>query len=148
VYSACGNGIKGACTKGSECTPGVPGVCLPLLDRRMNNTAEVIEVTGIGLPAERDCPCPPVPAFTICKNADFSGGCITYSLCSNFCAELTAEWKNVISSVRIEESAIGCNFWVATNCVGDGIRIDSGAIFNLAATNYNDRLVAFNCYLH
>ncbi|KAF8918523.1 hypothetical protein CPB85DRAFT_1213783, partial [Mucidula mucida] len=90
----------------------------------------------------------PNSVWTGCTDANFGGSCLTYSLACDFCVPLDGIWVHSLSSIRIVEPTVGCNFWVNSNCVGDGININFGAIFDFSATKYNDRIVAFNCYRH
>ncbi|KAF9038917.1 hypothetical protein BDZ89DRAFT_1061019 [Hymenopellis radicata] len=150
TFAECGDNVAAVCPTGTECTPGVPSFCMPprVAD---NSTLTYTEVQGFGRPVapvgyvSND---DPIPVWTGCTDANFGGSCLTYSLACDFCVPLDGIWVDSLSSIRIIEPTVGCNFWVSSNCVGDGINIDSGAIFDLSATNYNDRIVAFNCYLH
>ncbi|THU92335.1 hypothetical protein K435DRAFT_672253 [Dendrothele bispora CBS 962.96] len=149
VFKACGTGVAGSCAEGTKCSSGDPSFCLPL-DSFTNSTEPIVEVTGYGRPigvvpqvADAD----PIPVFLACTDAQFSGSCIQFSVGCDFCFALPDGFQNDISSIRMLNDQVGCNFWVASNCVGDGIDVDSGAIFDLSATNYNDRTVAGNCYL-
>ncbi|KAJ8072803.1 hypothetical protein PM082_016362 [Marasmius tenuissimus] len=147
VFKECGERIDGICAEGTRCSPGAPSFCLPL-DSYINTT-HVDEITGYGRPIAEAVAAddPPIPVFVACKDAEFSGECIQWNVACDFCVPLDSGWQNVISSVRIVDDRVGCNFWVSPNCQGDGINVPfSNPIFNLAATNYNDRITAFNCY--
>ncbi|KAK7438885.1 hypothetical protein VKT23_020798 [Stygiomarasmius scandens] len=151
AFNPCGGEIEGVCAEGTKCSGDLPNLCLPL-DSFVNNTASFSEVKGFGRPVgtieDTTNACDnPIPVFTMCTDAQFTGSCETVSTCCDFCFGLGNGFVNDVSSIRILSSQVGCNFWVSSNCVGDGIKIDSGAIFDLSATNYNDRVVAVNCYL-
>ncbi|KAF9489034.1 hypothetical protein BDN71DRAFT_1402298 [Pleurotus eryngii] len=88
-----------------------------------------------------------IPVWQGCMDANFQGSCLTYSLACNACFTLSGVWVNSLLSIQMLDSQARCNFWVACNCIEDGIKINSDAIFNLAATNYNDQIMVFNCYL-
>ncbi|KAF9465118.1 hypothetical protein BDZ94DRAFT_1189645 [Collybia nuda] len=146
----CGGDVKGVCAPETQCSTGKPGSCIPSKYFNNNSTIEYTEVTGYGRPMADELLAPAddvIPVFTACTDSNFGGSCVTWSLACDFCAGLGNGWTNTVSSIRMLNPSVGCNFWVNSNCVGDGINIDSGAIFDLSATNYNDRTVAFNCYL-
>jgi len=149
AWEKCGTIVNSACEAGTRCSTGIPSVCVPIFSD--NSTFTYTDVTGYGRPAFAVVPDgtadDPIPVFTACSNAQFSGSCWTWSVACDFCAVLPADEQDVYSSIAILDTRVGCNFWVNTNCVGDGINIDSGAIYDLSATNYNDRTVAYNCYL-
>ncbi|KIK54826.1 hypothetical protein GYMLUDRAFT_891506 [Collybiopsis luxurians FD-317 M1] len=149
-FGPCGDGF-GACSPGTQCTTGNPSFCLPL-SAFENNTTPVVEVTGYGHPigavpeTAGDDP-EYIQVFLGCTDANFAGSCFIESLACDFCFELPAPYQNDLSSIEMLDSRVGCDFWVESDCIGDGINIDSGAIYDLSATNYNDRLVAGTCYL-
>ncbi|KAF9464031.1 hypothetical protein BDZ94DRAFT_1162858, partial [Collybia nuda] len=134
------------------CAPSVPSFCIPS-KYFSNNTITYKEVTGYGRPMADALPAPDItnvdsfPVFLGCVDANFQGPCIEWSVGCDVCFGLGPGWTNTLSSIEILTTQVGCNFWVNSNCIGDGINIDSAAIFDLSATNYNDRTVAFNCYL-
>ncbi|TFK96610.1 hypothetical protein BDV98DRAFT_515344, partial [Pterulicium gracile] len=89
-----------------------------------------------------------VHVFRACTNSEFSGTCLEMYITCPGCIVLNPEWQRTISSVRITDSRVRCRFWVTSGCNSDGILVPySNPIYNLAATNYNDRIVAFDCYL-
>ncbi|KAJ7587159.1 hypothetical protein C8J56DRAFT_786853 [Mycena floridula] len=147
---ACGEGIEGVCATGTVCAPGVPSYCVSSTPVD-NSTTTFNVVQGFGRPMGQIVPegtaDDPIPVFIICTDANFSGNCIEWLLACDFCVPFGAGWNNDISSIEMLDTRVGCNFWVSSNCVGDGINIDSGAIYDLSATNYNDRVNSFNCYL-
>ncbi|KAF8892371.1 hypothetical protein CPB85DRAFT_1230584, partial [Mucidula mucida] len=149
-FAECGDHIDGVCPIGTECTLGVPSFCSPpRVDD--NNTLTYTEVQGYGRPMAPVADAAgddPILVWTGCTDVNFVGTCRFYSLSCDVCFALDGPMVDSISSIRIIEPTVGCNFWVNTNCVGDGLNIDSGAVFDLTTTSFNDRIVAFNCYLH
>ncbi|KAL4256078.1 hypothetical protein AB1N83_011658 [Pleurotus pulmonarius] len=147
AFEKCGTNEDGICAQDTMCYGESNRICLPTL--AFANSTRPVEVQGYGRPMLAP-PSPDddvIPVWQGCTDANFQGSCLTYSLACNACFPLNGIWVNSLSSIRMLDSRVGCNFWVASNCVGDGINIDSNAIFNLAATNYNDRIAAFNCYV-
>ncbi|KAF9464519.1 hypothetical protein BDZ94DRAFT_473001 [Collybia nuda] len=148
-FGECGGDIKGVCALETQCTGGTPSFCIPS-KFFSNSSIKYKEVTGYGEPTASLVPTKANvdigPVFVACTDHNFLGICSTLAVGCGICYGLDSVFTHSISSISMITTSIGCNFWVNSNCIGDGINIDSGAIYDLAATNYNDRTVAFSCY--
>lgn len=142
--------MDGACTTDTVCGHLLANrICLP--NRAFDNsTQSIVEVEGLANQLIVATPPLPsdavVPVWTACTDANFQGNCFLWCWAGDGCLQFTGIWVNSLSSIRMQDSRIGCNFFVTWDCIGNAINIDSDAIFNLAATDYNDRIVAFKCY--
>lgn len=90
-------------------------ICLP--NRAFDNsTQSIVEVEGLANQLIVATPPLPfdavVPVWTACTDANFQGNCFLWCWAGDGCLQFTGIWVNSLSSIRMQDSRIGCNFFV------------------------------------